>query len=54
MSQRGQQSEAHEYDPKTKACIHCGMAKVNVERLSHNCTRKREALFDAKVVNVGK
>jgi hypothetical protein len=48
MSQRGQQSTAHEYD-KSGACIHCGMYRVNVERLSHECIGSREIEEDRKV-----
>ena len=45
MSLRGRQSTAHEYD-KNNACIHCGMYKVNVEALSHECKTKREEVAD--------
>lgn len=45
MSQRGKPSTAHEYD-KREQCIHCGMYKVNVESLKHECTRAREAQVD--------
>lgn len=54
MSQRGQQSTAHEFDPKTHACKWCGMYLTNVRALSHDCTPAREALMDAKGVNDGK
>jgi hypothetical protein len=49
MSQRGQQSVAHEFDPKTRQCKHCGMAESNVRLLSHDCTSAREALMDSKI-----
>lgn len=45
MAQRGQASTAHEYD-KMGACIHCGMYRNNVERISHVCTSAREAIQD--------
>lgn len=45
MSQRGQQSTAHEYD-KRDQCVHCGMYRVNVEKMSHECKSKREAAQD--------
>ena len=47
MSQRGQQSTAHEYDQNSQ-CIHCGMYRSNVILMSHECTPKREAEEDAK------
>lgn len=45
MSKRGEQSVAHEYG-KDGACIHCGMYKVNVIKLSHDCKPWREKLAD--------
>jgi len=48
MSQRGKPSTAHQYDKRAQ-CIHCGMYKVNVEAMNHDCTAAREALEDGKV-----
>ncbi len=45
MSQLGKPSTAHYYN-SSGACIHCGMYRVNVEAMSHNCTAKREAQQD--------
>lgn len=47
MSQRGQPSTAHQYD-KRDQCVHCGMYRVNVELLNHECTAEREAEADRK------
>lgn len=47
MAQKGKPSTAHEYD-KNDQCIHCGMHKVNVEKLTHVCTAVREAAEDLK------
>lgn len=48
MSQRGQQSTAHEYD-KRDQCIHCCMYRSNVEKLSHDCKPAREMLVDREL-----
>ena len=45
MALRGKPSKAHEYN-HLNACIHCGMAKVNVQQLSHVCTPEREKWAD--------
>lgn len=45
MAQRGKPSLAHEYDERD-TCIHCGMYRVNVERMSHVCKPWRELQFD--------
>jgi hypothetical protein len=47
MAQRGKPSIAHEYDERG-ACIHCGMYKVNVERMSHVCKQWRELTVDMR------
>ena len=47
MARRGFPSTAHEYG-KHDACIHCGMHRTNVERLSHVCKPWREQLQDEK------
>lgn len=45
MAERGKPSTAHEYGANDQ-CVHCGMAKVNVELLSHVCTPEREKASD--------
>jgi hypothetical protein len=45
MAQRGKPSIAHEYD-KSGACMHCGMYKTTVDKLSHVCTKERELAKD--------
>ena len=45
MAKRGEPSRAHEYDERD-CCIHCGMYRVNVERMSHVCKPWREKLVD--------
>ncbi len=47
MSQRGKPSTAHEYD-KRDQCIHCGMYRVNVEKMNQECTAVREAIADER------
>jgi hypothetical protein len=47
MSERGKPSTAHEYN-QSEACIHCGVYKVNIEKMSLNCTPAREKFVDAK------
>jgi hypothetical protein len=47
MSQRGKPSTAHVYD-KRDQCIHCGMYRINVEKMNHDCTQAREAEEDRK------
>jgi hypothetical protein len=47
MSQKGKPSTAHVYD-NLEACIYCGMYKVNVEQMNHECTPAREAEEDKK------
>jgi hypothetical protein len=42
MSEKGKPSTAHQYD-KRDQCVHCGMYRVNVEKLNHDCTPEREA-----------
>ncbi len=44
MSQRGKPSTAHDY--KNGQCLWCGMYKVNVDKMSHECTAAREARQD--------
>jgi hypothetical protein len=46
MAQRGKPSTAHEYN-KINQCIHCGMYKVSVEKMTHVCTIERERAADA-------
>jgi hypothetical protein len=45
MAVRGKPSQAHVYDERG-ACIHCGMYRVNVERMSHVCKPWRELKVD--------
>jgi len=52
MSQRGQQSTAHEYDDMEQ-CIWCGMYKANIKSLSHDCTPLREQLADLALSKKG-
>lgn len=49
MSFPGKPSTAHEYD-KRGECVHCGMYKVNVDLMTHDCTRMREAWADGQAV----
>ena len=48
MALRGKASTAHEYS-KTGECIHCGMYKNIVEKLSHVCTKEREIAVEILV-----
>jgi hypothetical protein len=45
MAQHGKPSTAHEYDEQS-ICIHCGMYRSNVERMSHVCKPWRELKAD--------
>lgn len=47
MAQRGKPSSAHEYNERQE-CVHCGMYKVNVERMSHVCKPWREMEVDER------
>ena len=47
MARRGEPSTAHEYDERNQ-CTHCGMYKVNVDRMSHACKPDRELEYDLR------
>jgi hypothetical protein len=48
MSKRGQPSRAHQYGNRD-CCIYCGMYRVNVEAMSHECTPQREQYEDRRL-----
>lgn len=48
MSVRGKQSDAHEFNPGSEQCVHCGMYKNHIVQLSHECLPKREEFVDKK------
>lgn len=50
MAQRGKASMAHEYN-EHEVCIHCGMYKVNVDRMIHVCKPARELEVDQKAAD---